>query len=338
MRLSMKAAALTLLAAGPLVAQDAKPPQDTTPPAGTRQDDPLKHGDAKKDEAVGRVWRATKLLNANVKDAKGEKIGEIDEVIIDRGAGRIAYGILSFGGWGDLGDKLFAIPFDTMVRTGDEDVVVLNTTKEQLKAAPSFTKDKWPDFNREYTVKVYEYHKATPYWFDKRIGVDVDKKDGTGVTDAGQPREKEALAKTNDRMARASKLIGTDVEDPAGKNLGDVEDVVIDDATGRVVYTVLSFGGFLGMGDKLFAIPYDALRANPKDDDKLVLDIAKEKLKAAPGFDKNNWPNMADRRWGTEIHRYYDREPYWDRMDHDGGRVDQHDKNDDHIPDNDRDE
>jgi sporulation protein YlmC with PRC-barrel domain len=331
MRLSTNAAALLLLAAGPLMAQDAKPPkQDTTPPAGTRVDDK-----DKKDQAVGRVWRATKLIDAKVKDAKGEKIGEIEDLVIDRGAGRVAYGILSFGGWGDLGDKLFAIPFETMVRTGDEEVIVLNTTKEQLKAAPNFAKDKWPDFNRQYTVTVYEYYKVTPYWFDKRIDVDVDRKDGTGVTDAGQPREKEALAKSNDRLARATKLIGTDVEDPSAKNLGDVEDVVIDDATGRIVYTVLSFGGFLGMGDKLFAIPYDALRPNPKDDDKLVLDISKDKLKAAPGFDKNNWPNMADRRWGTEIHRYYDREPYWDRMDHDhDGQPEQHDKHDG----NDRDE
>lgn len=307
MRLATNAAgaAALLFAASPLLAQE-DPPKPVSPPATekTRTDD-------KKDEVSGRVWRATKLLDCKVKDAKGEKIGEIEDLVVDKSEGAVAYGVLSFGGFLDIGDKLFAIPFASLVRTDDEEMVVLNVTKEQLQAAPSFAKDKWPDFTREYGTSVHEYYKTPPYWTDRHHGA-------ADVADKGEPAriEKEALAKDNlhaHGMCRASKLIGTDVEDPAGKNLGDVDDVVIDDASGRVAYAVLSFGGFLGMGDKLFAIPFDSLRANPKDDDKLVLDVSKEKLKAAPGFDKDHWPNMADRRWGSEIHRYYENEPYWDR-------------------------
>jgi sporulation protein YlmC with PRC-barrel domain len=292
------AAACLLFAAPPLLAQDPNPPKPATPPASEKP----KVDDKKLDDKAvmsGRVWRATKLVNANVKDAKGEKIGEIDDLVIDKNEGSVAYGVLSFGGFLDIGDKLFAVPFAALVRTDDEEVVVLNVTKEQLQAAPSFGKDKWPDFTREYGTTVHEYYKTPPYWTD-RAHKDAD------ATVQGEPArvEKEALAKEHLKshgMCRASKLIGTDVEDPAGKNLGDVDDVVIDDASGRVAYAVLSFGGFLGMGDKLFAIPFGSLRANPKDEDKLVLDVSKEKLKAAPGFDKNNWPNMAEGGGGAAI-------------------------------------
>jgi hypothetical protein len=84
-----------------------------------------------------------------------------------------------------------------------------------------------------------------------------------------------------------------------------------------VRYAVLAFGGFLGMGEKYFAVPWEALKPapgqQPGDREKYVLDIDQERLKNAPGFDKNNWPNMADRSWGEQVHAYYGVTPYWQR-------------------------
>jgi sporulation protein YlmC with PRC-barrel domain len=113
-------------------------------------------------------------------------------------------------------------------------------------------------------------------------------------------------------LPRASKLIGADVENGQGEDLGQIEDVVLDPQDGRVAYAVLSFGGFLGLGEKYFAIPWSALAAKAGDDDTLILNVDKEKLKNAPGFDRNSWPNMADRTWGREIHSYYGITPYWE--------------------------
>jgi sporulation protein YlmC with PRC-barrel domain len=112
-------------------------------------------------------------------------------------------------------------------------------------------------------------------------------------------------------LPRASKLIGADVENGQGEDLGQIEDVVLDPQEGRVAYAVLSFGGFLGLGEKYFAIPWSALTAKAGDDDTLILNVDKEKLKNAPGFERNSWPNMADRTWGQEIHSYYGITPYW---------------------------
>jgi hypothetical protein len=86
---------------------------------------------------------------------------------------------------------------------------------------------------------------------------------------------------------------------------------MLDVDSGRISYAVLSFGGILGLGNKLFAIPWDSLRLSPHEH-KFVLDVPREQLQKAPGFDKTNWPDFADRTWGTSIHSYYGRTPYWE--------------------------
>lgn len=108
----------------------------------------------------------------------------------------------------------------------------------------------------------------------------------------------------------SSSLVGTSVENREGENLGKIEDLMIDLQSGRVAYAVLSFGGFLGMGDKLFAVPFSALDCDC-DDEKMILPTDKDRLENAPGFDKDNWPDTADRSWGAGIHNHYGVDPYW---------------------------
>ncbi len=86
---------------------------------------------------------------------------------------------------------------------------------------------------------------------------------------------------------------------------------MIDVPSGRIAYAVLSFGGFLGLGDKLFAIPWQAMELS-EHEHKFVLNVDKESLKNAPGFDKDHWPDMADHQWGTNIYKYYRITPYWE--------------------------
>lgn len=105
-------------------------------------------------------------------------------------------------------------------------------------------------------------------------------------------------------------LIGQKVYNSAGEHLGDAEDIVIDAKTGKVAYAVLSFGGFLGMGEKLFAIPWSAFSVNT-DNKHVILNVDKEKLKKAPGFNKKEWPTMAELTWANNIHTYYGSQPYW---------------------------
>lgn len=113
-------------------------------------------------------------------------------------------------------------------------------------------------------------------------------------------------------IIRGKDIADYSVRNPQGEDLGTIKDVVIDTNEGRVAYAVLSFGGLLGFGDKLFAVPWEALRHNATDD-TFVLDIPKERLKNAPGFDKDNWPTTAERGWLTGMYSHYGYTPYWER-------------------------
>ncbi|HYW42797.1 MAG TPA: PRC-barrel domain-containing protein [Bryobacteraceae bacterium] len=113
------------------------------------------------------------------------------------------------------------------------------------------------------------------------------------------------------RVLSASTLGGDSVRNPAGEDLGKVDEIMIDIPSGRVAYAVLSFGGVLGIGNKLFALPWSTLRVN-EDDKCFILDVDKQTLESAPGFDKTDWPDMADHTWGSEVFLYYGATPYWE--------------------------
>ena len=100
-----------------------------------------------------------------------------------------------------------------------------------------------------------------------------------------------AQARDKSGVLKASELIGMSVQGTDGKKLGEIKDLVIDPEEGGVEYAVLEFGGFVGIGDKYFAVPWEALQLH-QTNKKLLLDVHKKELKDAPGFDKNNWPDL----------------------------------------------
>ena len=115
------------------------------------------------------------------------------------------------------------------------------------------------------------------------LGAPVDARDRSGVL-------------------KASDMIGKKVQGTDGKNLGSIKDLVIDPEDGGIEYAVLDFGGFAGIGDKYFAVPWDALQIDQQN--KLALDLHKKDLKDAPGFDKNNWPDLSQQQ--VVIYEFYE--------------------------------
>ena len=109
----------------------------------------------------------------------------------------------------------------------------------------------------------------------------------------------------------ADTLEGNEVKNSAGENLGEIEHIMLDVPSGRIAYAVMSFGGILGIGEKLFAIPWSALTLDTEEK-CFRLDVGKERLQEAPGFDKDHWPSMADETWARNLHRYYGSNPYWE--------------------------
>jgi sporulation protein YlmC with PRC-barrel domain len=106
----------------------------------------------------------------------------------------------------------------------------------------------------------------------------------------------------------ADTLIGDSVVNGTDEDLGDIKEIMIDMNNGQVAYAVLAFGGFLGMGEKLFAVPWQALHLDTVNK-RFVLNVEKDRLKNAPGFNPDDWPDMSDVQWAMQIHTFYGTDP-----------------------------
>lgn len=116
-------------------------------------------------------------------------------------------------------------------------------------------------------------------------------------------------SKAQGTAVRVSHLIGMNIVNSRGQNVGKVHDIVIDGHRGKVQYMAVTYGGFLGLGEKLFAVPYEAFqhRVDPNDRNKhsLVLDVTQQQLEGDQGFDQESWPDFADEKFTRELDRRY---------------------------------
>ncbi|HEY0490660.1 MAG TPA: PRC-barrel domain-containing protein [Telluria sp.] len=102
----------------------------------------------------------------------------------------------------------------------------------------------------------------------------------------------------------AETLIGNHVHNLKNEHLGEIKEIMLDMRTGKVAYAVMSSGGVLSIGQKLFAVPWAALALDTVHK-RFTMDVEKELIENAPGFDTDNWPDMADQKWISQIHGYY---------------------------------
>lgn len=116
-------------------------------------------------------------------------------------------------------------------------------------------------------------------------------------------------------LVNADGLLGKAIHNSQGDQLGNLEDLAIDWQMGQVAYAILSYGGYFGgvldIEDKQFAVPAKALQWVPQEA-ILLLDVDKKTIEQTQGFDKYDWPDMADRAWGEKLHRQYDQIAYWE--------------------------
>jgi hypothetical protein len=114
-------------------------------------------------------------------------------------------------------------------------------------------------------------------------------------------------------LIAANQVQGTIVYNTALEKLGSVEDVMIDKANGRIAYAVLRFGGFLGIGDKYYPLPWERLSYNTEVGG-YVVDIDRDTLEGAPSYTDEATASWDDKAWGRDVHAYYGVHPYWDLM------------------------
>jgi sporulation protein YlmC with PRC-barrel domain len=254
------------------------------------------------DFAMARGWqKATDLTGKKVTNDMNEDLGKIEDIVVDANSGRILYGVLSFGGVLGMGDKLFAIPWQALPLSTDHKMFVLNVDKDRLKNATSFDKKQWPNFaDEQFSTTTYKYYNQTPYWNLHNAAAQPVSGNESRLALSHRDRWNQRTT----AWQKASDLCGKDVRNNQNEDLGELSDLAIDPQSGRVLYGILSSRG------KLFAVPWPALSLSP-DFKQFVLNVSKDQLKDSVSFGKDNWPNMADQRWSSETHAYYNVAPYW---------------------------
>ncbi|PJD94316.1 MAG: photosystem reaction center subunit H [Legionella sp.] len=106
----------------------------------------------------------------------------------------------------------------------------------------------------------------------------------------------------SDNVVRTEDIIGKEVKSPSLESVGEIKEIVLDKLSGQTRYVVLSFGGFLGLGESYFAFPWKSISYN-REEECFILNVDKSKLKKEYGFDKDHWPDMAS--WTNTVDRYY---------------------------------
>jgi len=116
-------------------------------------------------------------------------------------------------------------------------------------------------------------------------------------------------AKTTGSSVRASQLMGANIQNPQGESVGEVNDVVLNGVTGKMQYAAVTYGGAFGIGNKMFAVPWEAFKCVQDPDDAneyyLVLNVTQATLDGAEGFDEEHWPNFGDQAFTRELDKRY---------------------------------
>ncbi len=249
-----------------------------TTPAGESGKAPAAAAGKTTAEKARYFARASKLIGSEVRNPQNEKLGKIEDLIVDTKGQTAHYAILSFGGIAGIGDKLFAYPVEMLRRTSDKDELLLDIDKARLEKAPGFEGNNWPDWGTD------SYRRGV----DKYFGVDRGEKAGA------QPA-----------LIRASKLIGMDVEDNEKRNVGEIEDVIVSLGDGRVPFIVIDFDKAWSPDDKLLPVSPSTLTFPATDKDKAMLATSRDKLEMKYGFDDKKWPDFNDPKYQREHEPLY---------------------------------
>jgi sporulation protein YlmC with PRC-barrel domain len=291
----ISAIALTIiLAASPLLMADTLPDAAQYTESGAQKpNNALKVGDEPK--RMSRYMNDREVFNEN-----GKQIGTVSDIVLDASASTVGYLVLSLSG----SDKLFAVPWAAFQRKTDQsEKLYLILADDTLKNAPGFPKDQWPDMaSDKFQTQIDSYYQTHPI---ANKASEMDKKpEDNAANPAALPAKSGPISKGLVWSRRASAVIESKVVNTKDQELGVIKELVFNPRTGVVHYAVLSYGGFLGQGNKLFAVPIRSL--NSKANEKtFVLDLPADYVAKAPSFDKDKWPSWNDEPTRTQLDDYY---------------------------------
>lgn len=243
-------------------------------------------GQSAQQQQAGPHIRASELIGRDVQNRQGQDLGDVEDVLVNINSGEVEYAVLSFGGFLGMGDKLFAFPLTAFDRSQDRDHLVLAIDQNRLKNAPGFERDNWPN-----------YEGGDTSFFDR-----VRSFFGGSDQNANQ---QQAQGRQQRGMMRVSDLNGRDVQDRNGRDVGEVEDVVLNIREGKVAYVVLDVDRGWTQSDRLLSLPLDAVSAPAERGNDLMLTMDRDRLDTSRGFESNNWPDVNASSFSRNTESYY---------------------------------
>ncbi len=225
-------------------------------------------------------FRAGQIIGSFVKNKEGNYLGAIRDLMIDAQNGGIAFAVLSFGGSIGIPMKFVAVPFGALT-PADKRTYLLDASWEKIKTAPSFNRYQRPEVaDRKWETDVYRYYGITPPWGETH----------------------ETMAESGAKLTTYHQVVGVSVQDPEGKRLGVIRELVVD-SQGHVPLAIIAHGGFLGIDAKLVAVPFTILSFD-QNEKRFVLTSMEEKLESAPAFKDSD---LGNREWAGEVYRFFGR-------------------------------
>jgi len=243
--------------------------------------------------STNRLHDFREVTRTMVKDSQGQYVGRITDLVIEPD-GRISFAVLSRFEMDGRDARLVAVPFSAL--SFNDKYLVLDTTSDKLASAPLFNRSYLKA--RSWAEDSNRYFGLQPSW--------GEGKEGTACEKAPGMNHQISMTKGWNRPYDATEIIGTQVKDSQGEEVGKIDDLVFDEE-GRISFAVIGYGGFLGMGQNLVAVPVNSL-SNAEELRHFVLDATKEKIQAAPLFSKKT---LDEPGWAEGIHRYFGQQPSW---------------------------
>lgn len=256
------------LAAAALAVQAQSPSTGSAAQAGVAQQQSTQAS------ADYRGLRASEVIGMSVRNPQGDNIGQIEDMIVNTNTGKVRFAVLSFDPGVFQGERVFAVPIDKLRVAADRNDVVLDASHAQLERA-GIARKAWihGDF-----ADLQQIRRLDEAW---NIG--------------GPP--------ATGPLARASELLGRDVDNLRGEKIGQVEELVINAARDQVHYAVMSLDpGWLGV-EKRVVLPLRAFDRTAGTD-HLVLDVDKAGVAAMPAFSLRQYADLDDRTFLVDVDRY----------------------------------
>lgn len=245
--------------------------------------------------------RTNQVIGKDVKDAQGEKLGVIHDIVLTPDYQKASYAALSYGGVFGIGSKLYAIPWQAL-HVGPKGEITMSATKAQFQEATSFSSDNWPS-------------RGDSRWLSTSAGTagsaatssTTRGRTATGESETTRPSAAATggMATSNQeiQMRRVTHLTGMEVENSQNEDLGDIDEFAINTPSGRVEYDIIAFGGTAGMGEKYAAVPANAVRLEPQTHVAL-LNTTRQTLESV-AFSHSEFPNLSSPEYMQRLSKLF---------------------------------